>query len=93
MSRPWQASLQTPQAYSSLAVIEQQRLGFPLRVLGQAHGPIVPQRVGCWWLETEIDEAQLPSRARHRLQAVRATGLPIKAVVLFHEIQSEPRRE
>ena len=62
------------------------QLPFSPAVIGRSRAEIVPQRVGSWWLEPVVDETRLPSRARQRLEAVRRSGLPIKAVVLFHEL-------
>jgi len=61
-------------------------LDFTPKLLGHSRAEIVPHQVGRWWLEPLATDSELPSRARKRLQAVRATDLPIKAVVLFHEI-------
>lgn len=71
-------------ASESLALLH--HLPFTTTVIGHSRAEIVPQRVGAWWLEPVVDEARLPSRARQRLAAVRSSGLPIKAVVLFHEL-------
>ena len=65
-------------------------LDFTPKLLGHSRAPILPQQVGRWWLEPVTLDTPLPSRARHRLEVVRASGLPIKAVVLFHEIPTEP---
>ena len=72
-------------------VLEHTRqLGFPIRVLGQNNGLIVPQVVGNWWLEPLGPQTHLPPRARHRLETVLAAGITPKAVVVFHELPKEP---
>ena len=71
-----------------LATIEQvsRALDFPIRIVGHSQAPIVPQRVGAWWLELYQPGTALPSRARQRLEAVLAAGVQPKAIVVFHEI-------
>jgi hypothetical protein len=69
------------------AVLDHQDLiDFPLRVVGRSTAPVVPQQVGDWWLEPITVDAELPLRARLRLDALLALGLEPKAVALFHEI-------
>jgi hypothetical protein len=76
------------QAYSSLEAVEQviTRLDFPLKVLGRSDAPIVPCRVGDWWMEPLNLFTKLSPRASQRLDAVLALGITPRAVVLFHEI-------
>jgi hypothetical protein len=64
----------------------ERRLGFPLRLIGQSNAPIVPQQVGPWWMEPLMPATPLPKRAAARLQALRAAGVPLRAVVVFHEL-------
>lgn len=61
-------------------------LGFRPRVVAHSHAPVVPQRVGNWWLEPLRSDMPLPSRARTRLEALMAAGVKPKAIVVFHEI-------
>lgn len=72
------------------AVLDRRDLvGFPLRVVGRSMAPVVPQRVGDWWLEPVNIDAKLPLRARTRLDALLALDLVPKAIVLFHEIPTD----
>lgn len=80
------AGLATLRRDSGGSLTSLQQLPFTTTIIGRSRAEIVPQRVGSWWLEPVVDEAQLPSRAHQRLEAVRRSGLPIKAVVLFHEL-------
>ena len=62
------------------------RTGLPLVLLGRSDGPVIPRRVGKWWLEPLSSAGDLPPRARERLSKVLSHNLPVKAIVLFHEI-------
>ena len=80
-ARPTSAVLATARVLRDAAALE-----IPLRVVGQSHAPIVPQRVGNWWLEPYTGRTPLPPRAAQRLERLLAHGVQPKAVVLFHEI-------
>jgi hypothetical protein len=67
-------------------------LGFPIRVLGQNQAPIVPKVVGEWWMEPFRGQTKLPRRAQQRLDAVLASGIALKDVVIFHELPGEPKK-
>ncbi|MDO8673973.1 MAG: hypothetical protein Q7O66_21390 [Dehalococcoidia bacterium] len=78
---------------SVLTLLERrQELTFPVVVLGQSQAPIFPMQVGPWWMEPLTRETKLPARAEKRLQALLATGVKAKAVVLFHEIPTATKR-
>lgn len=69
-------------------------LSFQPIMVGRSLAPIVPGPVGEWWREVLDPTAlpDLPSRARQRLREVTNSGIPIKAIVLFHEIPATTRR-
>ena len=62
------------------------RTGLPLALLGRSDGPVIPRRVGNWWLEPLGSAGDLPPRARERLGNVLSHNPSLKAIVLFHEI-------
>jgi hypothetical protein len=73
-----------------VGVLERGRkAAIPLRVVGQSHAPVVPQRIGDWWLEPYGEDSKLPPRAQQRLHALLDAGICPKAVVIFHEIPQQ----
>lgn len=68
-------------------------LGFELNVIGRSYTPVVLQRVGDWWIEPLSGQTTLTPRARQRLDALLAAGVRPKAVVVFHEIEQQPRNQ
>ena len=84
--------LDRPAAPLATVLEQTNRLGFPTRVIGQSRGPLVAQRVGSWWMQPLTDPNSLPTRARSRLEALLASGVTPKGVVVFHELTVSPAR-
>ncbi len=83
-------AVRTQTAAPLAAVLDQQDLvGFRLKVIGRSTAPVVPQRVGDWWLEPISTDTALPPRARQRLDTLLALDLVPQAIVLFHVNKAE----
>lgn len=83
MVRPFKPAVKRKKEVAEL----ERTLGFPLVSIGQSNGPIYARPVGSeWWMEPLKPDTKLPARARQRLAAVKASGMKLKATVVFHEM-------
>lgn len=85
-SRPLLQPIRQSSASIVAGLRRRQQGTFPVRVLGRSDAPVLPQRVGNWWLEPLNRNTELPPRAKQRLQTLLASGIVPRAVVVFHEI-------